>query len=197
MKHHVQALRAVIINDERGITALETAIILLAFVTVAVGFAFTLLSAGIFSTEASKAAIYTDLAQVQSSMEIKGSVLAVADQAGVTSTIDALVFTVANAVGGQPINLDPVRGGVVIDYRDEQQSVPITGWSLRWKVRLDQDDLLDQRELAEITIPLNPTLPNPLGVNTRFMLEIKPLMGAVLTIGRTTPAHIEKVYDLQ
>ena len=68
---------------------------------------------------------------------------------------------------------------------------------MRWKVRFDQDDLLDQRELAEITIPLNPTLPTALGVNTRFELEIKPLMGAVLSIGRTTPAHIEKVYDLK
>lgn len=197
MQHHRQALCAVIINDERGITAIETAIILLAFVTVATTFAFTILSAGIFSTEASKAAIFADLAQVQSSMEIKGGVLAVAAQAGVTETIDALVFTVANAVGGQPINLDPVRGGMVIDYRDERQSVPITTWTVRWKVRFDQDDLLNQRELAEITVPLNPTLPSPLGVNTDFVLEIKPLTGSVLTIGRTTPAHIEQVYDLQ
>ena len=37
--------------DERGITGLETAIILIAFVVVASVFAYTVLSAGIFSSQ--------------------------------------------------------------------------------------------------------------------------------------------------
>jgi len=197
MNNGVQARPVWIVSEEKGITALETAIILLAFVVVATTFAFTILSVGTFSTEQSKAAVFADLAQVQSAMELKGSVLALAADAGVTRTIDAIVFTVANAVGGQPINLDPGSGAVLIDYRDERQTVPITDWTLQWKVRFDHDDLLESHELAEITVPLTPTLPTPLGVNTRFVLEIKPLTGAVLTIRRTTPAHVERVYDLQ
>ena len=47
-----------LLRDESGITALETAIILIAFVVVASVFAFTILSAGTSSTEKSKAAIY-------------------------------------------------------------------------------------------------------------------------------------------
>ncbi|HUV53535.1 MAG TPA: archaellin/type IV pilin N-terminal domain-containing protein, partial [Dehalococcoidia bacterium] len=38
-------------RDERGITGLETAIILIAFVVVASVFAYTVLSAGIFSSQ--------------------------------------------------------------------------------------------------------------------------------------------------
>ena len=64
--------------EEAGITALETAIILIAFVVVASVFAFTMLSAGTFSTERGKEAIYAGLTEVQSSMELKGGVIAIA-----------------------------------------------------------------------------------------------------------------------
>src|SRR5690606_1336985 len=62
--------------EEAGITALETAIILIAFVVVASVFAFTMLSAGTFSTERGKETIYAGLQEVQSSMEVKGGVIA-------------------------------------------------------------------------------------------------------------------------
>ena len=65
-------------EEDAGITALETAIILIAFVVVASVFAFTMLSAGTFSTERGKEAIYAGLSEVQSSMVVKGSVLAIA-----------------------------------------------------------------------------------------------------------------------
>ena len=41
-------------RDQRGITGLETAIILIAFIVVASVFAYTVLSAGIFSSEKGK-----------------------------------------------------------------------------------------------------------------------------------------------
>ena len=41
-------------SSQRGITGLETAIILIAFVVVASVFAFTVISTGIFTSETSK-----------------------------------------------------------------------------------------------------------------------------------------------
>ncbi len=46
-----------IARDEKGITGLETAIILIAFVVVAAVFAYTALSAGLFSTQKSQEAV--------------------------------------------------------------------------------------------------------------------------------------------
>lgn len=69
-------------HDQRGITGLETAIILIAFVVVASVFAYTVLSAGIFSSEKGKEAVYSGLEQARSSMEVVGGVKAV----GVTAT---------------------------------------------------------------------------------------------------------------
>jgi archaeal flagellin FlaB len=184
-------------REEEGITALETAIILIAFVVVASVFAFTILSAGTFSTERGKEAIFAGLSDVQSSMEVKGSVIITATRVGITGTVGGIIFTVANAVGGEPINLSTTDQVLVVDYRDATQTQSITNWGLTWKVRADQDDLLESGELAQITIPISPTNSINLPINTDFTIEVKPPAGAVLNIQRTTPAYMELVYDLQ
>ena len=186
-------------KDEAGITALETAIILIAFVVVASVFAFTMLSAGTFSTERGKEAIYSGLTEVQTSMEIKGGVIVKAT-ASTTSTagiVSDVIFTLANAVGGQPVNLTTGADSVVVvEYRDSTQRVPIDTWTVNWLAGND-NGLLEAEELAEITIPLTGVLGTALSVNTAFVIEIKPPSGAVLTFQRTTPAWLETVNDLK
>ena len=48
-------------RDQKGITGLETAIILIAFVVVASVFAFTVLSTGLFSAERGKETVHAGL----------------------------------------------------------------------------------------------------------------------------------------
>lgn len=191
LKHVMKRLE----REEAGITALETAIILIAFVVVASVFAFTILSAGTFSTERGREAILAGLSEVQSSMEIKGSVIAKSntDQ----DAVHDIIFTVANAIGGEPVNLDSDNQVVVIDYRDSRQVHPITDWDVQFLGSHDGDSLLEAAELAQITVPLSLTLSTPLTTTTAFALEIKPPSGAVLNIQRTTPAFLELVMDLQ
>ena len=74
-------------RNERGITGLETAIILIAFVVVAAVFAYTVLSAGLFSTQKSQEAVYSGLKEAQGSMEIRGGVIAIADREGADGEI--------------------------------------------------------------------------------------------------------------
>ena len=64
------------VEHQRGITGLETAIILIAFVVVASVFAFTVLSTGIFASERSKETVYAGIQEAQSSIEPRGSVVA-------------------------------------------------------------------------------------------------------------------------
>ncbi|MEE9286317.1 MAG: archaellin/type IV pilin N-terminal domain-containing protein, partial [Dehalococcoidia bacterium] len=92
------------LRSQRGITGLETAIILIAFVVVASVFAYTVLSAGIFSSEKGKEAIYSGLESVRSSMELSGGVLA-KDTDG-DDDVDTLVFTLANALAGEAIDFN-------------------------------------------------------------------------------------------
>ena len=65
-----------LMRDQRGVTGLETAVILIAFVVVASVFAFTVLSTGIFSAERGKETIHAGLRETRSSLEVKGSVIA-------------------------------------------------------------------------------------------------------------------------
>ena len=53
MKNLYSALNG-LYKDNRGITGLETAIILIAFIVVAAVFAFTVMTTGLFSTEKAK-----------------------------------------------------------------------------------------------------------------------------------------------
>jgi len=63
-------------SDQKGITGLETAIILIAFVVVASVFAYTILSAGIYSSEKGKEAIHSGLSTAGASIQLSGPVLA-------------------------------------------------------------------------------------------------------------------------
>ena len=62
-------------RNQQGITGLETAIILIAFVIVASVFAYVVLSAGLFSAQKAKEAVHSGLQEVSSTMELKGNVL--------------------------------------------------------------------------------------------------------------------------
>ncbi|NDJ86939.1 MAG: hypothetical protein GYB66_13740 [Chloroflexi bacterium] len=181
-------------QDESGQTALETAIILIAFVVVASVFAFTILSAGSESTEKGEEAIYSGLEGVQSSMAVKGSTIA--QDTEPDGNVNSVVFTVALVSGGDPVDVTDTSGNnkVVIGYRDDTQFINELDWAVAWVGDNDADSLLEQGELAEITVDVSGAT---LGSNTEFTLEIKPPTGAVINMTRTTPASIEAVMQLR
>lgn len=67
---------AAVLKGERGITGLETAIVLIAFVVVSSVFAFSALSTGLFSSDQAKETIKAGLAETQGTMEVSGSAVA-------------------------------------------------------------------------------------------------------------------------
>ena len=177
-------------KDESGQIALETAIILIAFIVVASVFAFTILSAGSASTERGEQAISAGLQGVQSSLMTRGTIIA-----NGPDEVQEIVFTVALATGGDPVDFGP-NTPVVIGYRDAEQFVNEVDWSVEWLGNADGDDMLEAGELAQIAVDLS-SLTTPLGVNTAFTLEVKPPTGGVLLINRTTPAAISAVTELR
>jgi flagellin FlaB len=83
-------------EDQEGITGLETAIILIAFVVVAAVFAYTVLSAGLFSSQKSSEAVYSGLEEASSTMQLDGAVLGfgtVGDDVVVQGKCQGLVFS--------------------------------------------------------------------------------------------------------
>jgi flagellin FlaB len=206
------------LRKEKGITGLETAIILIAFVVVAAVFAYTALSAGLFSTQKAQEAVYSGLQEARSTVELKGSVIATANVTGDTgASIGQITFTVTNVLGGEAIDFKVPAGGalgvatgtdnkVVINYLDQGQKVNNLYWTLAKVGSDDGDSLLETGEKFQITIgdidggaagnlvqALNPDL----GVNKTFTIMVLTPAGAVLTIERTTPANFSKIIDLR
>ena len=203
-------------NNQKGITGLETAIILIAFVVVAAVFSYTVLSAGLFSTQKSSEAVYSGLEEAQSTMEINGGVIGF--DTGDDDDMDYIKVTLSNAVGGEPINFTaPTDAGpdgkadsgssnvVTISYVDAVERVDDLAWSKTAIGDDDGDDLLETGERFEITIPgtgdgtsdfTGVLGDQQLVTSTQFKIEIKPPTGAVLEIERTTPANLDPVMNL-
>ncbi len=184
-----------IVNDgQKGITGLETAIILIAFVTVASVLGYSVLSAGIFSAEKGKQTVYQGLSQASASIEVKGSVYATVATGAVT-TVD---FTLASVLNDESVDMtEPTDNSFVINYSD---STGTTEQDLVWtKVSLgahaaDTDDMLGPNEQMHLTVTL-PT--NSLGVYDSFTLQMIPAKGAAITIARTLPGILaDGTYDL-
>ena len=175
-------------REERGITGLETAIILIAFVVVAAVFAFVVLSTGLFSSERGKEAVYAGLAKTRGTMELSSGVVATSNT---TTGITALKFDVALAAGGASVNLDPAAttNRTVISYIDSSTSVNNVTYTVTPLVG-NSDDLLEPGELFEVAIDTTQANFPVIGTNHTFTLELKPPTGSYMVIQRTTPASI-------
>ncbi|HSW58617.1 MAG TPA: archaellin/type IV pilin N-terminal domain-containing protein [Dehalococcoidales bacterium] len=196
-----------IYKSQNGITGLETAIILIAFVVVAAVFAYTVLSAGLFSTQKSQEAVYSGLERTQSTMELKSSVIAVGNMAGANGLVTHLILTVAIASGGNALDFTAPSGhvngiatgnnSITISLIDKAQRIDNLYWT---RTALGQDNgnnLLEQNEQFQITIgDLTQALGNPLTSNSSFTIEIKTAKGAVLSFQRTMPGFVNLNNDL-
>ena len=185
-----------LLRNERGITGLETAIVLIAFVVVSSVFAFAALSAGLFSTDKSEGTFDAALSEARGTMELRGSIMGRTNATG--DAIDRISFQVANAAGGEPIDLTP--GATVIRYIDSEQQVMFdTGSKLSATPmgNADSDNLLESGEMYELALlSMETNLSTKLANCTSFLLEVMPPKGAVLHLKRTTPTIMEKYNDL-
>jgi flagellin FlaB len=182
-------------SDQRGITGLETAIVLIAFVVVSSVFAFAALSTGLFSSDKAKETHTAGLAEARGTLELKGSVVAkVSGTTGATSVVTSIEFQISNAAAGEAVDMTP--GNTIIKYSDKTQTVNMNASTEFSASNIaafgDTDSLLEIGELFQITILDLPTqLATGLGTNTEFTIEMIPSRGAVLFIGRRTPVSLE------
>ena len=182
-------------SDQRGITGLETAIVLIAFVVVSSVFGFAALSTGLFSSDKAKETHTAGLAEARGTLELKGLVVAkVSGTTGATSVVTSIEFQISNAAAGEAVDMTP--GNTIIKYSDETQTVNMNASTEFSASNIaafgDTDSLLEIGELFQITLlDLTTQLATDLGTNTVFTIELIPSRGAVLFIGRRTPVSLE------
>jgi len=179
--------------DQRGITGLETAIVLISFVVVASVFAFAVLSTGLISAQKSKAAVLGALEETSATLMVRGGVSAIAnsDLTGLTT----VKFILGNASQSYQ-SVEVSDSAMIVTYLDEDNALNISAanWTPTWLI--GSGVILDPGEQVEIVVNLLGLTPLP-GVNKEFTIQIKPLKGAVLTINRTVPGELKPALDLQ
>ena len=126
MKTGIQKIHALLKRDQRGITGLETAIVLIAFVVVASVFAYAVITTGLFSSEKVQTSAQSGVEAAKSTMSPKGSmILSEAQSVGVTSVAGTVVlmtdtvngaFVVEGVAVGDTIrNVTDGSSGVMLD----------------------------------------------------------------------------------
>jgi len=188
-------------SGEKGITGIETAIILIAFVIVASVFAYVVLTAGLFSTQKANEAIHAGLDEAQSTIEVKGNVYGEM----ISGILDKVYLTVATTISGDQIDFTDTANStnlVTISYADDYQIYNSVNWTMTMINAGNGDNLLDKNELFLLTIDLGivsdgAALPEEKpGAYHKFILEIKPPTGAVLVLERTIPARVNSIVSL-
>ena len=175
------------VREERGITGLETAIVLIAFVVVAAVFSFVVLSTGLFSSERGKETVYAGLQKTRGSMALTGGVIATSDGTAVTD----ITFGLTLAAGGDAVNLDQTdtNNRTVISYIDNAVNTPDMAYTTT-EIVGDGDSLLEAGELAEVAIDMTAECGCTINSNETFTMEVKPPTGSYLVVTRTTPASL-------
>ena len=145
-------------SDQRGITGLETAIVLIAFVVVAAVFAFAVITTGLFSSEKAASSAQAGLGEASTTLTPKGAVVARANPA--LTSMSSVKFKMTNS-GADAVGLDPAS--TLLTYTDTGNLVTLarsttsTGvgetspwWYSEWK--LGTGNSLDSGEVVEVTV---------------------------------------------
>ncbi len=189
-------------HGQRGITGIETAIILIAFVVVASVFSFAILSTGLLSAEKSRETVLGGLEETGGTLVMRGSVIGHATSTGVNGAwLEYVQFQITTASqSGSAVSL--AEEDIVVTYLDSAQSVNLgnvsratstQGWNAVWIS--GSSPILNPGERAEITVGVQ-GLSTLLGVGTKFVIEVKPSVGATMVVQRTIPAEITTVTNL-
>jgi len=189
---------------QKGMTGLETAIILIAFVTVASVLAYSVLSAGIFSAEKGKETVYSGLESAQASMEIHGSVIGDADSSN--TTLDYVEFLVGLTIPDEKVDMT----ALVVNYFDSTNQTNVEreatygSWSTssnKWASQIapgcterGSANTLEGDELHVVLVDVPDGYTT--GAYDTFTVEILPPTGAALTIKRILPGQLEQKMDL-
>ena len=184
-----------LLREQRGITGLETAIVLIAFVVVASVFAFAVLTTGILTAEKSRTVAIGGLQEAQSSLALRGGVLGIT--LFPTSThLSSLQFEIRGG-SGVAGSIDFSTSSMLVSYFDMDQAItfPGTAWTATWKVGTGPE--LGPGEIVQLDLTLDGQLTLDLGPSKLFTVELNPSDGAVLTLSRRTPPQLTSVVFLR
>lgn len=197
----------------KGIVGIEAAIVLIAFVVVAAALAFVALNMGFYTTQRSKEVMAAGLAQASSALEVDGTVLAKVDGEALVCAI----IPVRLSAGQKDVDLTPGKADIAVWvmgryaatnlYSDPSQAITkVSEYSIEtlcgqaqsadkgvvviWGPNNNGDNVLQAGEKVLVIVDFSKLTEGGLQPYDVFKVEIKPPIGAALTVERTVPASL-------
>ena len=225
-----------LLRNRKGLTGLETAIIVIAFVIVAAAFAFAVLNMGFQTSQRSTEVMQSGLQEASSAIELDGAVIAYSNTA--KTNVTSIEFCIKLSAGKHPVDLsnetlaiaytDPyihvydIYNGTVLtsldllnEYIDYNSSDDLDGPSTGqysvhcmatiYEIHGDGDNMLEYGEKFLVVVNVttlyryaqNSASAYPqLEPNDEFIIEVKPPVGAILTVIRRLPPALDNVMNL-
>ena len=204
------------INRRKGLTGIETAIILVAFVIVAAAFAFAVLNVGYQSTQKAQDVMRAGMEQASSALELDGAVIAykATDITTQEDFVKNITFTIRLSPGKSPVALNKDFFAIAVTTQNKywpnvyyNETDPTTGACQTDSTNspvvaciypiLDAgaSGYLEQGDKFLVVIAFDNSSVGP-GANNQITIELKPSIGNVLTVQRVTPLSLTDVMDL-
>jgi archaeal flagellin FlaB len=197
-------------KNRRGMTGLETAIILVAFVITAAAFSFVVLNMGFLSAQKTQTVISSGMQEAASSLLFDGDMVATCDTTN--KNVTAVTFYIRLSQGKEPIDTAPSK--MIMTYSCPRAAGVIysTDAALDGIVSIAQvigngDTLVQSGERWKVTIDFaalqTADVLTPAGANCEpqpyetFTVEIRPASGSVLSIARNVGAIYNQLQVLQ
>jgi archaeal flagellin FlaB len=194
-------------KTRRGMTGLETAIILVAFVITAAAFSFVVLNMGFLTAQKSQTVISAGMQEASSSLQADGDLIGTMDTTERHMT--SVYFYVRLSQGKEPV--DTASDKMIITYSNPHQSGVVysdsaEGATTVTQVVGDDDTLIESGERWKIEIDFSAVgaLDDFEADGTeftseyeKFRIEVRPATGSVLTIERVLPAVNEAIMVIE
>ncbi len=177
---------------QRGMTGLETAIILIAFVTVASVLAYSVLSAGIFSAEKGKETVYAGLKSAQSSLEVKGAVIGYSSD---NTKLTTMTINLGMAITDEKVDSTAITLTYMdANYTEQLDTDDFTLAKLAGSTERGATDMIEADEIWQmvVTIPASAEI----NANDWCAIQIVPPSGATLQVQRTMPGYLDDYFNL-
>lgn len=177
--------------NQSGMSGLSTAIILIAFVTVASVLCYSVLSAGIFSSEKAKETIYKGINKASNALELSSFVLGLSPN---ETKLESVQFFLGLTMPTEKVD----SRSIIVNFWDDETHAE--GCAMSISLATDSlergiDYLIEKDEQFKVTVTI-PAAANVTAYET-FTLQVLPPTGDTVKIVRQLPGQIQKVMNLK
>lgn len=179
-------------NHENAFTGLEAAIVLIAFIVVAAVFGYVILGAGFLTSQKAEETVHTGVGQAMSTVQQSGGISIQANGAG--TGVQTIEFYLQLAASGTGAEMSAF--GYTLSTSKNSTTYSANDVTYSWVKQVTAGNhgvhtgVLAPKEMVMVSIPVPADKQSDLGYGQKFIVEVKPALGASIPVAATVPGAL-------